>query len=234
MFRALFFVAWIGSSLACIGDLAEVQSEPLCTDVPVLWTADEWAAIKDVGGAALLLRWESDARCRVYQVRAAAFRLATDEESDFTLLKALAAQLTLQAAHLRDHLEGLLDHNWQNPNPSCTPDPKRPTRPERRDTTAYATLCVEGSDLSWSLFDILTSMEQHSGFSADSDDIGMLRRHSEHVLNCAQTSGPIDWDSNGNPEQVCGDDLADYGLRGEGPGDFISALLAQAQNHVQP
>jgi hypothetical protein len=217
---------------SCLPDLSSLESAALCTALPSPWQQSDWAALKDeAGGEAKLQVWESEARCRVYLLRHQSFEVAIDEQSDLEALKTEAGEMALQSAALRDHLEGLQDHNWQHPVPDCVADGERPPR---RDGTSYSLLCINGGDASRRLYDMLTWIEEHAGFAVQARNTAACRSHAEHVLNCLQAGSSIDWDQSGEPEQVCSDDLADYGLHGEGPGDFILWQAAQARGFLIP
>ena len=206
---------------ACSPDLSSVNREAVCDQAPAVWDTQRFSALQAASsdqGRALLEQWAEDARCRVYLLRAHAFEIAVDASGTLEDLKERAGQMTLMASQLRDHMEGLLDRNWMAE--SC-PLPSGKQRPDRRDMTAYASICVGGEDHSPDLHLMLKRIEDHSSFSADDSSTSGCRAHSEHVLNCLQTSSPIDWDDNGDPEQMCGGDLGDYGLEGDGLGDYI-------------
>ena len=128
------FLCW------CSADLSSVDRTVLCSDPPEVWSAEDFTALQDASGEsgrALLEQWRSDARCRVYLLRRSAAEIATDATSEASALKASAGQMTLEASLLRDHFEGLLDHNWMASNMDCPPDGERP---QRRDSTSMAKL----------------------------------------------------------------------------------------------
>ena len=220
------FLCW------CSTDLSSVDRTVLCSDPPEVWTAAEFTELQEASGEtgrSLLEQWRSDARCRVYLLRRSAADIAMDDSMEMTALKASAGQMTLEAALLRDHFEGLLDHNWMANNLDCPPDGERP---QRRDSTSMAKLCVNQEDHSHRLYQLLKTIEEHAQFSAAGSTTRAIRAHSEHVLNCLQTTSATDWDDNGTPEQMCAGDIGDYGLVGDGLGDYVRLVFEQVIDYA--
>ena len=220
------FLAW------CSSDLSSVNRTAVCSYPPAEWTAENFTALQEASGESgrdLLDQWRSDVRCRVYLLRRSAADIALDASSEASVLKARAGQMTLEASLLRDHFEGLLDHNWMANNLDCPPDGERP---QRRDSTSMAKLCVNQEDHSHRLHKLLKMAEQHAQFSAADSSVLGIRAHAEHVLNCLQTTSAIDWDDNGTPEQMCGGDLGDYGLEGDGLGDYVRLVYEQVIDYA--
>ena len=234
MVRPCLVAVVIIVSAGCTGDLSAVNRTPVCAEEPALWTDADYQGLWDASGEparAALERWERDARCRVYLLRQQASEIAVDAEADVTALKAKAGQMTLKAAQVRDHLEGLLDNNVLAGNVACPTD-ATDERPQRRDSTTLAKVCVRGEDHTVRLSKLLTTIESHANFSAGDSAAAGVRAHAEHVLNCIQCTTPIDWDGNGDPQQMCGGDLGDYGLTGAGLGDYISLVVADVVDDV--
>lgn len=226
--RTFISLVLVSLLAACSPDLSSVNREAVCAQAPTVWDAERFSALQAASGdqgRALLEQWTDDARCRVYLLRSQAFEIAIDASGSLEDLKARAGHMTLMASQLRDHMEGVLDRNWMAQ--SC-PLPSGEVRPDRRDSTAYASVCVGNEDQSPYLHLLLKRIEDHSNFSADDGSTSGCRAHSEHVLNCLQTSAPIDWDDNGDPQQMCGGDLGDYGLEGDGLGDYIRLVFEAA------
>ncbi len=220
------FLCW------CSTDLSSVDRTVLCSDPPEVWGAADFTALQEASGEtgrALLEQWRSDARCRVYLLRRSAVDIAMDDSSEASVLKASAGSMTLEASRLRDHFEGLLDPNWLGNNPDCT---QVGERPRRRDSSTMAKLCVNQEDHSHRLHKLLKTIEEHAQFSADDSVARGIRAHSEHVLNCLQTTSATDWDDNGTPEQMCAGDIGDYGLVGDGLGDYVRLVFEQVIDDV--
>ena len=112
---------------------------------------------------------------------------------------------------------------------NCQPDGERP---QRRDSTSMAKLCVNQEDHSHRLHKLLKTVEEHAQFSAEGDVARSVRAHAEHVLNCLQTTSEVDWDDSGTPEQMCAGDIGDYGLVGDGPGDYVRLVFEQVIDYA--
>ena len=166
MVRPCLVAVVIIVSAGCTGDLSAVNRTPVCAEEPALWTDADYQGLWDASGEsarAALERWERDARCRVYLLRQQASEIAVDAEADVTALKAKAGQMTLKAAQVRDHLEGLLDNNFLAGNVACPTDATG-ERPQRRDSTTLAKVCVRSEDHTARLSKLLTTIESHAKF----------------------------------------------------------------------
>ena len=238
MMRSLALVSAL-FAVAC-ADTSSVTSSPVCDAEPTAFELENHDELTD----AAIDAWAEATHCRVdllrRDTRAAALAADADE------MARLAAGLPDQAAALRDHIEALLvlvRTTQCFPDPDMNPDPDCPAEnhpgcaPEadiasiRGGDGAYPVICHDDRDFAERLYDTITWIEEHAGFTADSQSLSMGTRHAEHVLNCLQTTEPLDWNWDGTVEEICDGRLADYGLSGgaDEVANFINMIVVQAK-----
>ena len=228
--RALLLILALG---ACIPDLTGIPALSPCTEEPAEWTDAQWQAFYTAPTPTILDAWVKDARCQVHLLRALGRSLTIDDAPAAGELQARGAEMQQQAKSLKVHLLKMQASTWRlcacEPTPSC-----EHIDDLSGDAATIDPLCDGTRDRSQTLVTILDHMIDHAQRAARESGEAGAKAHGEHVLNCIQSGGEEDWDLDANPQQVCGNELNDYGLVGGGPGDLIQVQFDQVQRYLLP
>jgi hypothetical protein len=210
----LFIVALIAGCLPDITPITDLQ--PVCSERPATWSEAEWLELLAADNRGARSRWEADARCASYRARTALRAVVDAEEGD-------DADAALAAIEPVNDLAAMLTGALLARRFSCDCSTHRCAASIDIAAGGLTVLCQANSTDSRVVGAIAAQIKQHAGYAVEATSPEMRWAHSEHVLNCLQTGGNLDWDGDGDPSNPC-IEFIDFGTTGTASSNLISMI----------